>query len=389
MDANLLKDAALSPSIQYSNPSSQRSAAPRVALLTGATGFLGANLLRDLLTSTSLQVLCLLRGSGQIEAMARLKSSLEAQCLWREEFEGRIRPVVGDLSTTSFGLSDSRFVSLGTEVEVIFHNAAQINFLFPYRVLKPANVTGTHEILRLAAIAPKKSFHHVSSTKVLGSLTCPESCKEEFRVPGSAPSTSGYADSKWVAERLVNAAAERGLAVSVYRPGRITGHSDSGICNGHDIFSLMVKACIRLGIAPEFDGHIHLTPVNFVSRAIVELSQTPQSTGKAFHLMNPAAVTWRQVGETLSDARYVRRRVPYDQWRSILNGEARDHRENGLKLLNSLLAGSEPPFSASRRSIALENTRLGLIRVPDLHYPTDIASLLSRYIRYLSSVASD
>src|SRR5437588_11032400 len=100
-----MDDAVLDPSIQYHRPSDVSSCSARVALLTGATGFLGVNLLHDLLTCTPLEVVCLVRASGDTQAMARVRESLETHGFWRDDFMPRIHSVAGDVSKPGPGLS--------------------------------------------------------------------------------------------------------------------------------------------------------------------------------------------------------------------------------------------------------------------------------------------
>jgi thioester reductase-like protein len=389
MNASSPYDIILDPFLRYDQRPRSAPSTPGTAFLTGATGFLGTHLLADLLAHTSLDVLCLTRDSGS-DARARLKQVLEAQALWDGRFESHIHPIVGDLKSPRFGLSDSRFLALGKEVDIIYHNAAQTNFILPYRALKAANVAGTHEVLRLASISPPKAFHFVSSTKVFGALKYAtflalsnQVCKEDFRVPGPAPTGSGYAESKWVAERLVNAAAERGLAASIYRPGMITGDSRTGASNLDDIFSLTMKGCLLLGAAPDLDAQIHLTPVDFISRAIVELSLGWASSGKAFHMMNPVPISWRQVIEAMRRVGSVKQTVPYAEWRVSVIRRGREGGEPALQSLSAVLSELRPPFASAPRILAQENTTNGLAATPAIRYPQDSMLLLDRYIEHL------
>jgi thioester reductase-like protein len=103
----------------------------------------------------------------------------------------------------------------------------------------------------------------------------------------------GYPQTKWVAEKLVKIAGDRGLPISIYRPGRISWHSKTGVCNPEDHTSRMIKGCIQLGIAPDLDALINLAPVDYVSQAIVHLSKQP-SSGRTFHIVNRHLAYWQQ-----------------------------------------------------------------------------------------------
>ncbi len=354
-----------------------------MALLTGATGFLGANLLHDLLIRTSLEVRCLLRSAKICDASPRLQRALESQGLWQEEFAGRIQVVVGDLSKPALGVSDAEFEALRTEVDVIYHNGAHTNLIFPYRALQPTNVMGTRELLRLADGAPVKEFHHVSSISIFGEPPIGASApiREDLRAPRPQRHSSGYAESKWAAEGLVCDAAEGGLAVSIYRPGRITGHSRTGACSEEDMFSLLLRSCVQLGVAPDFDGWVQLTPVDFVSRAIVQLSLNSSSRGKAFHLVKPDVVSWEEVVEILRTVGAVERILNYGDWLNVVKQQVRECPEDGA--VHALLSNVRPPFSGPRRHVSDDNVVFGLADVPDVWETVSPALLLQRQVEFL------
>ncbi|WP_176308797.1 SDR family oxidoreductase, partial [Micromonospora sp. NBS 11-29] len=123
---------------------------PGQVFLTGATGFVGAFLLRDLMRSTSATVHCLVRGSDEASARERLRANLTWYGIGDEVDDDRLRVLPGDLAAPRFGLDAEQFDRLAREVDVVYHAGATVNWLHPYSSLKAANVTGTEEALRLA-----------------------------------------------------------------------------------------------------------------------------------------------------------------------------------------------------------------------------------------------
>ncbi len=182
---------------------------PSRLLLSGATGFLGSFLLAELLAQTAAEIYCLVRAGSVQEGQDKLQRELEATGLWQSRYQGRITPIPGDLTRPYLGLSRQIFEDLA-----------------PYQELKAANVLGTREIVRLAAHGRIKPLHYVST---LGVFSQKESAqKKPVREHESIDEHAehllgGYAQSKWVAEKLVTLARSRGLPVAIYRPGRITG----------------------------------------------------------------------------------------------------------------------------------------------------------------------
>src|SRR5262249_22556396 len=107
--------------------------------------------------------------------------------------------------------------------------------------------------------------------------------------------SGGYAQSKWVAERMIAIARQRGLPASVYRFGRATWHSQTGVWNPNDALRHVLETCLRLGSVPDVDANLDLVPVDYLAAAIVALSQQERSAGRAFHLLSPQEISWREL----------------------------------------------------------------------------------------------
>jgi amino acid adenylation domain-containing protein/thioester reductase-like protein len=293
----------------------------RSIFLTGATGFLGVFLLRELLEQTSADLFCLVRATDAEDGRKRLRAALESYSLWDERLNARIIPVVGDLAKPRLGLSNEQFEMLETTVESIYHAGASVNFAYSYSALKAANVLGTEEVLRLASAKRIKPVHFISTLFVFpASDDLGSRLGEDDDIAQDGVLYGGYAQSKWVAERLVTMARERGLPVCIYRPGRITGHSRTGVWNPDDALGKLIKSWIQLGIVPKLDAEVKLdmTPVDYVSRAIVHLSLEKESLGKAFHLLNPQPLPLATLVEWIRSFGYPLQAIPFDEWRQQL-----------------------------------------------------------------------
>lgn len=132
-------------------------------------------------------------------------------------------------------------------------------------------------------------------------------------VPTKLP--DGYGQTKWVAEALVYEAGRRGMHVKVYRPGTISGHSATGATNTYDLLNALIVESLHLGYSPQVDGWLaEMTPVDFVSRAIVTLANHPCTKQKVYHLGDPNPVTAENVFENLEALGYPTKRLPWDDW---------------------------------------------------------------------------
>src|SRR5262249_25698255 len=148
-------EVELDPSIRPESTELGDLSDPRAVVLTGATGFLGAFLLRELLDRTQATVHCLVRAESAALARTRLLDNLWTLRLG-DLPEERIVAVPGDLAEHRWGLSERDFRALAKEAEAVYHCGAWVNFTYPYPTLKPANVGGTVEALRLAALSRAK-----------------------------------------------------------------------------------------------------------------------------------------------------------------------------------------------------------------------------------------
>lgn len=297
---NLEAKATLDPTIEFPQPLSENSRSPKSIFLTGSTGFLGAYLLLELLAKTTANVYCLVRSSGVESAsclLHRIEKNLEFYSLWQENFASRIIPIVGDLSLPLLGIYPEKFNQLAGEIDVIYHNGAWVNSACPYSTLEATNVLGTQEVLRLASLRQTKPVHFVSTIAVFFSQAYSQILEiTETEIPSLSALQGGYKQSKAVAEHLVIEAKERGLPVCIYRPSRISGDSKTGVNgNAQDFFWRLLKGCIQLGKVPALETGTNLVPVDFVSQAIVSLSQQEQSFGKAFNLLNSQPLSWEKL----------------------------------------------------------------------------------------------
>jgi len=318
-------EVTLDPAIRNAGGSLPHLDDPRAVLLTGATGFLGAFLLRDLLAHTGAAVHCLVRADSAADARQRIERNLEAHGLAPGAAAERIVPVAGDLGAPLLGLPADAFAALAASVEAVYHAGARVNFTYPYSELRAANVGGTVELLRLAALGGGRPIHFVSSLAVFaaGSFTAEHVGLEDSDLPATHGLFSGYPQTKWVAEKILGLARERGLRSAVFRPGVIGGDSRTGIGNPRDLIWAFVKACLQLGVAPEMEGRFDPVPVDFVSRAIVELSLRGESLDRAFHFVNPRPVSWRELFAFAATLGYPLRTVSPEAWNRALEDAVR------------------------------------------------------------------
>jgi len=382
-------EAQLDSDIQFPHPLSRHPLEPRHAFLTGATGFTGVYLLVEILNTTPATVHCLVRAADDGAARERVVRHLKNYGLWRDEYADRIHAVAGDLEQERLGLPHAIFRQLAEQLDVIYHGAGSVNMAFPYGRLKPANVNGTREVLRLAGTASTKPVHFLSSIAVFYSeAVSTRGFLEESDEPEyDATLKGGYSKSKWVADRLVAGARERGLPAAIYRPVRIMGHSRTGaISDIGDNLPPLLKGCILLGKFPALDIEVTMVPVDYVSGAMIHLSRQEKSWGRAFHFFNPAPIAWRKLMAVLEDLGYPMDEVPLEEWMEDLRLRAvgfGNQPEEVTRLFAVLrLAMLAPHFLFYKRPVfGAEYTREGLAGSGIACAPVDKA-LVSTYVDF-------
>ncbi|KAH7156929.1 hypothetical protein EDB81DRAFT_840883 [Dactylonectria macrodidyma] len=376
----LLKE--LPQSYQSADPSTIRAKAKPIVFLTGATGFLGAYLIKDVLerTSRELKLIAHVRGVKDSNAgLARLRRSLEGYGLWNDAWEPRLSCVVGDLSKPQLGIESSVWKSLAQEVDVVIHNGATVHWVKRFADMKAANVFSTIDAMRLCNEGRPKTFTFVSSTSVLDTdhyvnlsdkqvSTGQGAVFEDDDMMGSRTGLgTGYGQTKWVAEKLVREAGQRGLRGTVVRPGYILGDINTGVCNTDDFLVRILKGCIQLRVRPHIVNTVNSVPVNHVSRVVVASALNPLAGVHVAHVTGHPRL---RMNEYLSALEYYGYKIPevsYDEWKDELEGyvsaggQEKDQEQHALMPLyhfcvNDLPANTRAPELDDRNTVKILKT---------------------------------
>ena len=364
--------------------------APNAALLTGSTGFLGAFLLHDLLQQTPAAVYCLVRSPSQTAAKERIIKNLQQYRLWQPSYESRIVPLSGDLAQPQLGLSHQQFQHLADTIDIIYHNGSMVNFMYPYSIMKATNVLSTETLLRLASQQKIKPVHFVSTMGVFSPIAYTNNrIIHSSDVADHPEGMYGYTQSKWVAEKLLAIAQSRGIPTTIHRPAWVEGHSQTGLCNPGDFLRSLIKGCLQLGFAPDWQMPIDIVPVDYLSQAIIHLSTQPTSAGQSYNFANPHAIDWIQLIDWLNDYGYSLEKIPYTDWLSLIKAKVTPACDNALAPYLSFLTERSPEypmtipeiyFRTHRLQFENDNLQQELADLPD-PYPL-VVDLLPLYFSY-------
>lgn len=323
--ADLLADVKLDPSVDPAGLTPAGYLDPKNILVTGVTGYLGVFLVAELMKRTDALVHCLVRGEDADTAMQRVEEEFQRYVAWDESYRPRLRMVVGDLGKPMLGLSRERFDELARTIDSIYHSGAIVNFTFPYEAMKPTNVQGTEELLKLACRHTLKAFHHISSVDVFMGTGAKRPFTEQDLSDSPLRVPTGYPRTKWVAEKLVLLARDRGIPVTIHRPWMITGHTKTGASHHTDYLYVYLKGFLDLGILPLYNDVINAVPVDFTAEAIVYTSLREENFGKNFNITNREPTTMSECYSWLRSFGYELNVIEEEEARSRALDVDQDH----------------------------------------------------------------
>ncbi len=381
--AELLADTELEPTLTVEGLAPVARDIETV-LVTGATGFLGAFLVDALAARTRARIVCLVRAPDDARARARLLRHLEGLRLSGDALGPRLEVIAGDLAKPRLGLDASAFAALAARIDAIYHAGAWVNFTYPYRALRDANVLGTHEIIRLACTDRLKPLHFISTAAVFAAQehAAGPPILEDDPVRLTA-GLRGYEQSKWVAEQLVYQARARGLPTTIHRPATVTGHTRTGAANLRDLSLRMMLGSIELGAWPALDTSLWIAPVDYVAGAIVHVASQPQAVGKAFHWVAPRATPMAELVELVVALGYPLPVVPYASWRQRLVQAVQERPDHPL-------APFAPLFTEDHHESSIEldcRNALAGVAGSDLECPSLDVAALRATLSYLAETA--
>ena len=326
----------------------------RAILLTGATGFVGRFLLAQLLEDTQADIYCLVRAASNDQAALRLRATLKRWNLWQESKEHRVRAVAGDLCASRLGIERGMYARLSDDIDSIFHCGVSMNHLETYARAKPANVGSTKEIVKFAAIGRVKLINHISTLSVFADVLGEESrmVNEASSIDEEVHLTSqGYVASKWVSEKVLMTASQRGIPCNIFRLGLVwadaNGHYDE-LQREHRIF----KTCFLSGLGiRQYRYDVPPTPVDHVARAVVFLASRHTDGGGVFHIAS-AGQPMESVFERCNQLTGVSLTLlPFYEWLSAIKQlHLQGHTLPAVPLLEHLFSMDEDSIMERERS---------------------------------------
>ncbi|MDQ0651426.1 amino acid adenylation domain-containing protein [Pseudomonas cedrina] len=367
----------------YNTLADDRAGDPHRVIVTGANSFVGVHIVEALLAGGATQVACLVRAEPGHSSLARFTRALREYRLEHLDLS-RVQVFSADISLHRLGLACDAYDTLAKDFGVLIHNAAQVNHVMDYASLARDNVDPVLECLRLCETHCKKVFNFISTLSAASSVDT-----QGYVLEAPAAVTlplyikNGYNLSKWVAERQLGRAVERGAWVNIFRPGNVSFNSVTGVCQPQkNRLMLMLKGSLQLGLLPRLALNFDLMPVDFLARFIAFHCARFQADNSVFNLHNPQPLSWARYLDAFSRAGHRFKRVSIARWQQALRTVGQD---NALFGVLGFYLGRLDEDIGDTSKIRHENARQG-VRQMGARYPEKDPALLSKGCDYLKTI---
>lgn len=321
-------------------------------LITGATGFLGKNLIKKFISA----------GEGKIFAVVR-KTRGGSVAERRNIFIKRVFPhkdqrmaskrlcfIPGDITKKDLGIAPGRLKRLESTVDTIYHTAAVTTLGQSLKDIRKVNVRGTENILRLGLNWHRNGMltriNHISTAYIVGKSN---RALSEDLVSLNREFNNTYERTKLEAEHLVDKYRKKGLPIDIYRPSIIIDSVPIDKYNTSDIFKLFYMSVKTIfgEILISRDATLNILPADIVTDAIYSLSTSGGKKNRVYNIVNPRAVKARDIIRVLCEDANVKepKYVENDDiWR------------RGLSCVNRIIIDTFLPYVNQNPSFCVKKT---------------------------------
>ncbi|KAI5814557.1 hypothetical protein BZA77DRAFT_318602 [Pyronema omphalodes] len=317
-----------------------------VILLTGSTGSLGSFLVAHLSQLRMVdKVLCLTRrvAEGDNAKVRQLRACESRGIQLSEECWSKIEVIEADLRAPQLGLDNTTYAFISQSITHIIHNAWPMDFNRAIESFEP-HFQALQNLLQLAIHThqsrPKMRPRIIFTSSIAAVGQYPTVMKSgpipEIAIDdASVADNFGYAEAKWVCEKILENAGARyskELETMVVRIGQLTGSEMSGFWNSNEHFPALIKSSQLIGHLPIINGTLSWLPVDIAAAALAEIALHSGDVAPVCHLENPVRQPWKDVLDILRNKlQLTGKAIPFDQWWKLV--EANDDEQNIAKRL--------------------------------------------------------
>lgn len=365
----------------------------KVALITGATGFIGGFLLKELLQKNSFDsYVCIVRGESKAAGFQRVRANLLAKGTPENLIDPEVISIeVGDVLEANFGVSENQYTHLCSSVDHLFHFAATMNWVTPFNTDTVANIEALKTAVQFCGTARLKKLHYASSMGMWTLLNHFEDTILETIIHDKAHELpGGYFQSKWVNENILKLAMDAGIPVNVYRIGDVKGDSESGLGDPQNFGNLFMQYIIRSGVAIDEDiPKLDYIPVDFLAKAIAHISL--KETNQTFQFSSPELVSFKDIYHAAIASGHNIRLVSEEEWIALVKSDDSEYGKL-LKPIFKLFTPDPSQQPTSFYEIGVEMFRKrhdttntdSALKGTDIKYPLILSDgVLNKYVAHL------
>ena len=304
-------------------------------LLTGAAGFLGSHILKELLERTTKGIVCIVRAKDNYWAIDSVMKALKARYEGpiSSEFNSRIHCLAGDLSKERFGLVEEStemnftYDKLCKRIKHVYHIAGEVNDWKSSEDLTASNIEATKNIVKFCIFDGNATLAFASTLSVFVSrsdLPIDYVCAEK-PLDSIGIMVGGYAQSKWIAEKIVTDMMP--TRAKVFRYGLLTEPIGKPLSMKKSTLNMFLRGATALKVLPKLSNgkklKVDLTPVDIAAKATVIACLRNNPMHDIIHVHAGLQVTYDYIAKRLKLTNAIDDdQVDYDEWKKIAAAKA-------------------------------------------------------------------
>ena len=290
--------------------------------ITGATGFLGAHILAELIEREDYRnrdIVCLVRCASSDHGVERIRETFSRYNLNALNL-GRVKIISGDLVLPEFGLDHKDYENLAIVSSEVYHCAATVNMMADYETLKPQNVTATKSIVQFCLNGRRKKLNYASTLSVFVSTNRNEGVAlETDRLDNPCIIYGGYGQTKYVSEKfLLNVPSEL-CNINIIRYGLLCGDTTNGISAPKDFLGMFIRGAKLVKALPvDSSGKlgIDISPIDIASKMTVDIAT--KSDGGIYHIASENPLSYSELCKAIEKNANVKILENYEIWKDLL-----------------------------------------------------------------------